>query len=103
MFEINEITLKSVKSLEIRVISLKSIDLEISYTIFWSVGPLETITKWVSASASAKLRIFDNYAILRLEEYHSMTLINKIYTGFFIVEWFFVRRRSYRLCKDNRL
>ena len=40
MLEINEIILKSVKSLEIRVISMKSNDFEISYKIFVSVGPL---------------------------------------------------------------
>ena len=32
--------MKSVKSLEIRVISMKSNDFEISYKILWSVGPL---------------------------------------------------------------
>jgi len=35
--------MKSVKSLEIRLISLKSIDFEISYTIFLIVGPLVKI------------------------------------------------------------
>ena len=34
--------LKSMKSLEIRMISVKSNDFEISYTIFLSVGPLGT-------------------------------------------------------------
>jgi len=36
----------------------------------------------VSALVSAKLRIFHNYAMLRLE-YHSTTLINKIYPGLY--------------------
>ena len=39
-FTIRVISMKSVKSPEIRVISMKSNDFEISYTIFWSVGPL---------------------------------------------------------------
>ena len=39
-FTIRVISMKSVKSPEIRVISMKSNDFKISYTIFWSVGPL---------------------------------------------------------------
>jgi len=58
----------------------------ITQTVLTKTILLKTIIKTITQRVSANLRTFNNYAMLKLKEYHSTTFINKIYLGFFIVE-----------------